>query len=545
MLASLLESLSTSSRYRRQRPEGKSCCPMLFNSYSFLFGFLPVALIGYQVAAHWHRRAVVAWLALISLVFYGYWRPAFLFVLCGSIALNYVAGALITRTIPNQVSTRLLLWGAVALNLATLCYFKYLIPSLNRIAVIVHSGRHWSDLVLPLGISFFTFTQIAYLIDLEAGSARQQELESYVLFVTFFPHLIAGPILHHAEIMPQFQRERDFRLRADDLAVGFTWFVMGLFKKVILADRFATDADAAFAFPHDLHAVASWMGVFAYSLQLYFDFSGYTDMAMGLARMFSIDFPLNFSSPYKAVSIIEFWQRWHMTLTRYINVYLYNPTSVWINRRRLRQGKKVSRKATATMGGFAQLVALPTTLTLFLAGIWHGAGLQFIIFGLLHAGYLSANHAWRVWRGVRSKSQDRHPVHAAAATVCGVLLTYSAVLLAQIFFRASSTRAALSLLGGMLGHHHAATPRWVTLHADGGLATRLLLGYFVVWALPNTQQILARFKPSLQLAPPDLQPSLVRFAWQPTVAWSFAAGSIFLFTLIKMQNPSTFLYFQF
>ncbi len=515
---------------------------MLFNSYPFLFGFLPVALAGYQIAAHWHRRAVVAWLALMSLVFYGYWKPAFLMLLCGSIAVNYVAGALISRRIPNEVPPKAILWTAIAVNLATLCYFKYLIPSINRIAHLAHSNRHWSDILLPLGISFFTFTQIAYLVDLEQGAATQQDFESYVLFVTFFPHLIAGPILHHAEIMPQFQQDRDYRLRVDDLTIGFTWFVMGLFKKVILADRFAADADLAFSAPHLLHTGSAWVGVLAYSLQLYFDFSGYSDMALGLARMFSIDFPLNFSSPYKSTSIIDFWQRWHMTLTRYITVYLYNPMSTWINRRRVRQGKKISRKATATLEGFTQLVAFPTTVSLFLAGIWHGAGLQFILFGLLHALYLCVNHAWRVFRGVRATSAIA-AMPAWVRTVTGVLLTYSAVLLAQIFFRAASARAALSMVGGLLGNHHSASPSPFT--ANRANMMHLLVGFFIVWALPNTQQILANFKPALELAPSDLRPSLLSLSWKPTVAWSLTIGAVLLFTLIKMQNPSTFLYFQF
>ena len=517
---------------------------MLFNSYAFLFAYLPLTLAGYQIAAHWHRRAVVAWLAIMSLAFYGYWRPVYLFILCGSIAVNYTAGALISRKIKNELSTRSILWTAIGVNLAALCYFKYLVPSLNRIAHLAHSGLHWSDILLPLGISFFTFTQIAYLVDLEQGSAKQQDLESYVLFVTFFPHLIAGPILHHAEIMPQFQRERDFRLRADDLAVGFTWFVMGLFKKVILADRFATDADAAFAAPHLLHAGSAWAGVLSYSLQLYFDFSGYSDMALGLARMFSINFPLNFSSPYKAQSIIDFWQRWHMTLTRYINAYLYSPVSIWINRRRVQKGKKISRKATGTVEGFVQLVAFPTTVALFLAGVWHGAGLQFILFGLLHALYLCINHAWRVWR---SKSTDRADmaafVPAWLRAAFGVLLTYGAVVFAQIFFRASSTRAAVAMVGGMAGHHRlsAAAP----FVADRGMVLRLLMGFVIVWALPNTQQILARYKPSLQLSPSDLRPAAFDIAWRPSMRWSLTMGAVFLLTLMKLENTSTFLYFQF
>ena len=415
---------------------------MLFNSCAFLFGFLPLALLGYQIAAHWHRRAVVLWLAFASLAFYGYWHPAYLVLLCGSILFNYLAGALITRKLPNRLAPKSILWTAIGINVTALFYYKYLFPSLNFVAAAGHSPLRWDGVVLPLGISFFTFTQIAYLVDLEQGSAQQQDFDSYLLFVTFFPHLIAGPILHHAEIMPQFQKERDFRLRADDFAVGLAWFMMGLFKKVLLADKFAPDADAAFLHTPDLHLGAAWAGVLSYALQLYFDFSGYSDMAIGLSRMFSIELPLNFSSPYKAASIIDFWQRWHMTLTRYINTYLYNPVSVWINRRRIKQGKKITKKAMATPGGFASLIALPTTISLFLAGIWHGAGKQFVVFGLLHALYLSANHGYRAWRAVHPRLRPLAPAAARLGRLGGVLLTFAAVLLAQVFFRAAGVHDA-------------------------------------------------------------------------------------------------------
>lgn len=518
---------------------------MLFNSYSFLFGFLPIALIGYQIAARWHRRAVVRWLVIISFVFYGWWRPEYLFLLCGSILFNYLSGALISRSIPNRVSSKLLLGIAIAANIGALCYFKYLVPSLNGMASMWHSTRHWTDVLLPLGISFFTFTQIAYLVDLEQGAATQQDLESYALFVTFFPHLIAGPIIHHAEIMPQFQRERDFRLRMDDISVGLTWFIMGLFKKVVFADRFAADANDAFHSIPYLHTGAAWMGALCYSLQLYFDFSGYSDMALGLARMFSIDFPLNFSSPYKAKNIIDFWQRWHITLTRYLTSYLYNPISMWINRRRVRQGKKISRKATATASGFAQIVVIPTVTTLFLAGIWHGAGKQFIVFGLLHGGYLCVNHAWRVFKPERWDRLASGFLHAQVLGVASLLLTYVAVLVAQIFFRADSVHAAASLIGGMLGQHHLVASQQIAFQTTRGLVLRLLLGFFIVWFLPNTQQILERFKPSLGVTAFDLKPSLVSFRWKPTPTWGLALGAVLFFTLVKMQVTSTFLYFQF
>ncbi|GAA3762252.1 MBOAT family O-acyltransferase [Terriglobus aquaticus] len=518
---------------------------MLFNSYAFLFVFLPVVLLGYQVAAHWHRRAVIIWLALSSLAFYAYWSPRFLLLLVGSILFNYAAGSLIASRLEDRLPTKTVLWAAIIANLAVLCAFKYFVPWINGVTAVFHHPLNWSDLILPLGISFFTFTQIAYLVDLEQGAAHRQDLDSYVLFVTFFPHLIAGPILHHAEIMPQLHARRDFRLRSDDMAVGFAWFVMGLFKKVVLADRFSTEADRAFLVTGVLHTGGSWVGVLSYSLQLYFDFSGYSDMALGLARMFSINFPLNFSSPYKSRSIIDFWQRWHMTLTRYIMSYLYNPIAMWINRRRVRQGKKISRKATATVEGFVQLVAFPTTVTLFLAGVWHGAGLQFVIFGLLHALYLCINHGWRVWRTTRPATAAPSALVRRLRGIGSLLLTYVAVLIAQVFFRAAGVGAAMDMLAGMIGRHHGPVPLRSASLLGVNTLVGLVVGYLIVWCLPNTQQMLARFKPSLQLAPSDLQPSLVRIAWRPTPAWGFVLGAVLLLVLVRMQVPSTFLYFQF
>ncbi len=519
---------------------------MLFNSYLFLFTFLPITLLGYQLAARWHRRAVVLWLALASLAFYAYWRPPFVILLCASILFNYMAGALISRRIANDISPRVLLVFAIAVNLGALCYFKYLFPLLNFLAGRMHAIHHWSDVVLPLGISFFTFTQIAYLVDLQQGGAVQQDLGSYTLFATFFPHLIAGPILHHSEIMPQFQQDRDYRLRLDDMCIGFTWFVMGLCKKVLLADRFAPGADSAFTTAGQLATKSAWAGVLSYSLQLYFDFSGYSDMANGLARMFSIDFPLNFASPYKSASIIDFWQRWHMTLTRYITLYLYNPIALWISRQRAQRGMKISRKAMATPSGFAMMIGLPTLIAFFLAGIWHGAGMQFILFGLLHAMYITANHAYRVFRGGKPRPEPSRLLRAG--TQAGsVLLTYAAVLLAQIFFRAASVVAALDMLRGLFGLHRGATVGLDarTVNPLTGSFVPIAIGFFIVWAFPNTQQILARFRPALQLAPSDRQQGSFHWLWAPTPLWGLALGTAFLAVLIKMENPTTFLYFQF
>lgn len=518
---------------------------MLFNSYAFLFGYLPLVLLGYQVAARFGRRPVIRWLLLASLGFYAYWRPAYLLLLCGSILFNYIAGSCISRRIPNTISPKLILWLAIATNLGVLGYYKYLFPFLNAFPVFTGSGKTWIDVVLPLGISFFTFTQIAYLVDLEQGAAIQQDLASYGLFVTFFPHLIAGPILHHGEMMPQFQSNRSYRLRADDLAVGSSLFIMGLLKKVLLADRFAPAADAAFAHPGSLHLAGAWIGVLSYALQLYFDFSGYSDMAIGLARMFSIEFPLNFSSPYKSTNIIDFWQRWHMTLTRYIMSYLYNPISVWVSRRRVAHGKKTTRKAMATAGGFSSMIVLPTTITLFLAGVWHGAGLQFMIFGLLHAIYLSLNHAWRLFRRAKSTAEPRSAPSRVLVQVSSTLLTFLAVVVAQIFFRARSSAEASDMIAGLLGLHQKHPQIATAWSPTLSTASLLFLGYVIVWSFPNTQQILSRYKPALELTRFDQQKHLFSVNWQPSMLWAVALGVVFVLTLVKMQDPTTFLYFQF
>ena len=522
---------------------------MLFNSYVFLFVFLPVTLLGYQIAGMFHRRAVIAWLGVMSLVFYAHWHASFLIVLVGSILINYTMAALISRKIPNGISTFVLLWTAILLNLGILGYFKYLYPFLGFVARVTGSGHAWHSVALPLGISFFTFTQIAYLVDLQQGVAKHQDPISYLLFVTFFPHLIAGPILHHKEMMPQFQQDRRYALSLPDVTVGFSWFLMGLGKKTLIADVFAKHADAAFAATGHLNAGAAWVGALSYALQLYFDFSGYSDMALGLARMFSIDFPLNFNSPHKSTSIIEFWTRWHMTLSSYIMDYLYSPVQFLIRGRRRAAGKPVNRASLQTPGGFAAMIAFPMLFTMFIAGIWHGAGLQFIVFGLLHGLFLTINHAWRVFRP--NRPADAAPLVGARMWfnhVACVLLTFACVLLGQIFFRADSVHAACALLGNMFGWHTAAGHSILTTDTRVDILTRVAEvtgGFAILWGLPNTQQILRDFKPSLQWAQ-VLEDRMAAWPrWKPTLGWALALSIVLIASLSSMQNPSTFLYFQF
>jgi D-alanyl-lipoteichoic acid acyltransferase DltB (MBOAT superfamily) len=510
---------------------------MLFNSYAFLLCFLPAVLLVYQLVSRFHRRAVVIWLGVASLAFYGYWKPAFLLVLGTSILFNFLISVLISRTIPNGISTRLLMWTAIAVNLGALCWFKYLFPVLNFFSEHLHLGTHWNDVLLPLGISFFTFTQTAYLIDLQQGAAEQQDFFSYLLFVTFFPHVIAGPILHHKDIIPQFQRDRDYGLHFNDLAVGFTWFAMGLFKKAVIADKLAKTVTPVFAAHGAVRPVVAWIGVLTYVLQLYFDFSGYSDMANGLARMFSIDFPLNFASPFKAQSIIDFWQRWHMTLTQYIGSYLYSPVQFWVGRVTKKPGVSRSRQA-ATFTGFLQLILFPTVFTMFIAGIWHGAGQQFLVFGLLHGFYLTVNHGWR---GIRQRRGIESPGGAAgvALRVGCVLLTFCCVILADLFFRAPSVREALLLLGRMLGVAAPASGAAAVEIGSLPLAlAKIAGGLIIVWGFPNTQQILARYKPALRLAPTDEKRRWLPIFWEPSVGWGLAIGLVMMVALVQMQNPT-------
>lgn len=512
---------------------------MLFNSFGFLFVFLPITLAGYQLAGWISRRVVVLWLGLMSLVFYGVWRREFLWLLGGSIAFNFACSRVIAQWRERDRIASAAMWTGVCGNLLLLFYYKYLFPTLTGLGELLRLHHTFAGVLLPLGISFFTFTQIAYLIDLRQGAAEPQDLPEYLLFVTFFPHLIAGPILHHSEIMPQFRENRRYRLRADDMSVGLSWFIMGLFKKVIIADTLAPFADTAFADPHALGLLPAWIGVLSYTIQLYFDFSGYSDMAIGLARMVSIRFPMNFASPYKAANIIDFWSRWHMTLTRYVTVYLYNPMSLWVNRRRVAKGKKVSRKGSATLEGFTSMVAFPTMVAMLLIGVWHGAGTQFLLFGLFHGVYLTVNHAWRIFR--RKPAVPPAALRVRINHAASVLLTIFCVIVGQVLFRADSTPGAFTMLASLAGRGGWGAGALGELHKPMLLLPPL---FAAVWLLPNTQQILARFGSDAGTVPQEgiLGRALL---WRPVMGWALTMAAALIVCLAFMEDTSRFLYFQF
>ena len=525
---------------------------MLFNSFLFLLIFLPVTLGVHYLLGALRPRLAALWLCVASIVFYGWWNPQFVVLLGGSIAFNYLV-SLVILALAGRPRLQLLATAlGVAADLLLLVHYKYFAAMVNFVHDMGLAIGPMDTLILPLGISFFTFTQIGYLLDCRAGTVNDRSPLSYVLFVTFFPHLIAGPILHHKEMMPQFSKRESYRFHSDNLSVGGMLFAIGLAKKVLLADSIAPYADAGFAATGQVQFWGAWAAATSYALQLYFDFSGYSDMALGLARMFGIRFPLNFNSPYKATSIIDFWARWHITLTRYITAYLYYPVAMAVSRWRSRRGLPNGPGAVATANGFASLIVLPTVWAMGLAGIWHGAGLQFLIFGLLHAGYLVVNHAWRIFGNGR-KPGAQHG--GRLQHVACLLLTFGAVLVAQAFFRADGVADAWQLVQGMAG-----VRGWESLenlgHLGGlGLADgwRLLMGHHlqaayiaamlaIVWLAPNAHQIMGVYGASLAKPDPAPRPWM---RWQPNVGWLLAMLVLLALCLLNLHKETRFLYFQF
>ena len=514
---------------------------MLFNSYVFIFLFLPVTLVGFfRIGGRGHHRAAIAWLVGCSLFFYGWWNPAYLSLILFSMLFNYGIGLRLTQHAGNG-NGRLLLGTGIAINLSLLGYFKYANFFVDSVNAGFDTGWHLEHIILPLAISFFTFQQIAYLADAWKGETREYNFLHYCLFVTFFPQLIAGPIVHHREMLPQFARDAIYRLNHSDIAIGLSIFAIGLFKKVVIADNFALLATPVFSAAEagdSLTFFSAWEGIFAYTMQLYFDFSGYSDMAIGLARLFGIKLPLNFNSPYQAVNIIDFWRRWHMTLSRFLRDYLYFPLGG--NRR------GPVRRYTNLM------------VTMILGGLWHGAGWTFVIWGALHGTYLIINHAWhKVWR---------RPVNRWWSRGIARLLTLLAVMFAWVFFRAETFTGAVNMFRGMANLPATLRGRLgpledgllaVGIRFDGGYMGAdqyMLLGWAVFWlgvvfAWPNTQQWMARYEPAVDAAlHQDAQPfagAWKPFRWHPGTAWALIIAAVAATALLSLAQISEFLYFQF
>jgi len=512
---------------------------VLFNSYSFLLLFLPIALLGFFGLARIDRRAAASWLTAASLFFYGWWNPSFVALLAASIAFNYLMGLAISRASGDRARRTLMAIG-VGTNLTVLAYYKYAGFLLSQVLRLPGAAEASAGMILPLGISFFTFTQIAFLVDASRGLAREYNPIHYALFVTYFPHLIAGPVLHHKEMMPQFSRDRTYKPEAENFSVGLTMLAFGLFKKVVLADGCAAAAAAVFdtANPATRTFFAAWTGALSYTLQIYFDFSGYSDMAAGLSKLFGVVLPINFNSPYKADNIIEFWRRWHMTLSRFLRDYLYIPLG----------GNR--------LGPIRRHINL--ALTMLLGGLWHGASWTFVVWGGLHGLYLMINHAWRELRGTSSGPWPE------AEHLAGRLLTFAAVVAAWVFFRAKDFATACDILIGMAGLNGTVLPQTWTVRFPaaaaqaaslgarfgdaggfgGALALRLIVLLAIVWGLPNVAQLMTGRRPVLDEPTPSMNP----FApvWRPSPLWLFAAAALGAAAFVMISGgASEFLYYQF
>ena len=456
---------------------------MLFNSYSFIFLFLPVVFLGFFQLGRIHRAYAAAWLALASLFFYSYWNPAYVGLLLGSIVFNYACGLWISKAHVQGLQRRKnqLLFFAITADILLLAYYKYANFFLSSVNNLTGSEFSLEAIILPLGISFFTFTQIAFLVDTWQGKVKEYDFIHYVLFVTFFPHLIAGPVLHHKDMMPQFAHAATYRIDWDHVATGLLLFTLGLCKKVLWADSLAPFATAIFdGASHGMQLgilptiYEAWAGALAYTLQIYFDFSGYTDMALGIALMFNIRLPINFNSPYKSTSIIDFWRRWHITLSTFLRDYLYIPLGG------NRKGK---------LRRHANLLS-----TMLLGGLWHGAGWTFVIWGGMHGAYLVINHLWRDW--VSQRYLQWIPGWLGALT--GGALTFIAVVAAWVVFRAEDMAQAAILLKAMFGIEYRPIAFDLVAHGNllvlTSLSGRDLLqllvpGLLWVWLLPNSTRI--------------------------------------------------------
>jgi alginate O-acetyltransferase complex protein AlgI len=528
---------------------------VLFNSFAFLFLFFPITIVVSRLLGGFGSRAEQLVLLAASLFFYASWDVRFLPLLIGSILVNYATGQAIWRCtqLQRQQAASLLLILGVAVNLLAIGVFKYAGFFASNINFLLSTGILIGPIILPLGISFFTFEQISFLVDMRRGQIRPSDLLRYALFVSFFPRVVAGPILRFGEINPQLATGHHRATAGQDLMVGLTIFCFGLVKKTVLADGIAPYATAVF------HSAASgspvdfflaWSGVLAYACQLYFDFSGYSDMAIGAARCVGIRFPMNFFSPYQASNIIEFWRRWHITLSRFLRDYLY--IGLGGNRR-------------GTVRRYANLM-----ITMLLGGLWHGASWTFVIWGGLHGCYLMINHGWLA---ISRKS----PVIAAfrqsgAGAGFGWALTFLAVTVAWVFFRAPSLGVALTILKGMTGQNGVAIPAGlafvlepihgliaalgITFANDSG--TEFIKAYLWVASLlaiallaPNTQQLMRGYQPVLDLPGTssaevgEAKPALLRLRWAPSPGWAIATGALGFLGTISITRVSEFLYWQF
>lgn len=486
---------------------------MLFNSYIFIFAFLPVVLAGYFVlgSTPWSRLANI-WLVFASLFFYGWWNVCYLPLLVGSILVNYVlTGTVLHFRRQGQLGPqRVTFWTGILFNLVLLGYYKYmdfLLDAVNRAL-----GMHLPllDVILPLGISFFTITQILALIDYHEGIAKEHDFINYALFVSFFPHLMAGPILYHRPMMKQFADTSLRHPQVCNLAMGLSLFILGLAKKLLIADSFIAPADWGFSHAATADFLQGWQAVLCYMMQLYFDFSGYSDMAVGLARMLNIEIPINFRHPFHATSVANFWQRWHISLTNAITACVYMPIV------------RALGKMTFGRTLFAASVAF------FIVGIWHGAGWNFVIFAALQSVGIIVCQTWKHF-------------HMHIAAWLGRTLTMLFVLVSFVCFRAPDFFTIKAMLGAMIGRHGVALPAVIAEEMNPFFAA----DFPTSAGIPGLPLEMLCFALALVIFFPDANDIVRHIEKKPHAIYAVALAFLFLAAVFSMTKESVFLYFQF
>jgi len=515
---------------------------MQFNSAPFLFAFLPAALAGYYLLIRCGlRRWIHLYIFLVSLVFFAWAGPVYAIMLLVSMSVNYALGVAIERRTAAGLTGGAPLWLGVIANLGALGYFKYANFFVDNLNLLLGSDYNFGKIILPLAISFYTFQQIAFLVDVSRGEAKTEGFAAYAAFVFFFPRLTAGPIVHYADIMPQFASSRVSRSACGNLLVGLGIFSIGLFKKTVIAAAAASFAGPAFANAQagePMTLAMAWTAAISYTFQLYFDFSGYTDMAVGTARMFGIVLPPNFHSPLRAPSIIDYWRRWHMSLQQLIVAYVYQPLVLPLTRWAM--GRDLGKWPS-----FLATVALPSIILFVAVGLWHGAAWTFVLFGLMHGLYLTINEYWRALR--RKIRRKKRPGTGSMAFYH--LLTLVCIVFANVMFRARDTADAVRVWTGMVSFSN---PGDFSLPASFGAALISPLALFsfaaaIVALFPNTQQLFGRYAPVLEWDKwRNVSPPPIRLVWRPTLLWAAWTGAVLFFgTIYIMRAQSAFIYFNF
>ena len=501
---------------------------MSFTSFQFILVFMPIAYIGFLLA---HRLGGWNWainfLALTSLAFYSLLPGYLVLVLVGSMLFNYWAGSLLSSLTNSPATARNTLLGSIALNLGLLGYFKYTNFFIDVANQFSGSGFAHQDIAVPLGVSFFTFIQIGYLIDAYNGQLIKHNIARYVVFAAFFPCVTAGPLVMQREMMSQMEDPRQPAFDLRRLVVGLTMFGMGLFKKVVLADSIAPYAKQVFDGASSgmaIDAGSAWIGALCYTLQLYFDFSGYSDMAIGLGTVFGIKLPLNFDSPFKSTNISDFWRRWHMTMTRFFTNYVYSGLAM----NGMRSGAKWQ---LGSVGRFFLVAGMPSVVTFLVAGVWHGSGWTFVIYGLMHGFAIATFLAWREFSGMKLPS------------IVGWTLTMTTVVFGLVMFNASDVTTAFALFSNMLGLGSAGGPHLV-LDTAQALSMIVLFGA-ITQLMPNTQQILHHDWPTIDTKPITTAIEAGLLAWRPAIGTAFVSACILTVAITSIGSATNFLYYKF